>query len=90
MEANFGRQFQSPTRALYVSFSLLRGFLHFLRISQFENTHKTCLQKIEMSLRILNIFRQSQTELLVIHFHENKLSNRRETCYNNNTLFKYT
>ena len=63
----------------YVSFSLPRDFLLFPKIFVIENTHKTCLQKIEMSLRISNIFQQSQTELRVIYFHENKLPNSRET-----------
>ena len=78
MEANFGRQFQSPTRACtsvlvsHATFSTLKIFL-------MENTHKTCFQKIEMSLRISNIFRQSQTEHQVTYFHENKLPNTRET-----------
>ena len=31
--------------------------------------------KIEMSLRILNIFRQIKIELQVIYFHKNKLPN---------------
>ena len=61
MEANFERQFQSPRRACT---SVL--------VSQ---ATKTCLQKIEMNLRISNIFRQSQTELQVTYFHENKLPN---------------
>ena len=61
-----------PYADLYVSFSLPRDFLHFLKIFFIENTHKTCLQKMEMSLRISDIFRQSQTELQVIYFHENK------------------
>ena len=78
MEGNIVRQFQSPTRACtsalvsHATFYIFWGFL-------FENTHKTCLQKIEMSLRISNIFRQSQTELQVIYFHENKLPNWQET-----------
>ena len=63
---------------LYVSFSLLRDSLLFWKFSLLK-IHKTCLQKIEMSLRISNIFRQNQTELHVIYFHENKLPNWRET-----------
>ena len=68
-----------PYAGLYVSFSLPRDFLHFLKIFLIENTHKTCLQKVEMSLRISNIFQQSQTELQITYFHENKLPNSRET-----------
>ena len=61
---------------LYVSFSLLRDFLHFLKSWVFfENTRKTCLEKQEMGLKISNIFRQGQTELQVTYFHENKLQN---------------
>ena len=37
---------------------------------------------MEISLSILNIFRQSETELKVIYFHENKLPNIPETWYN--------
>ena len=58
---------------------LLRDFLIFRKIFLIENTHKICLQKVDMSLRISNIFRQSQTKLQVIYFHENKLPNSRET-----------
>ena len=68
-----------PYADLYVSFSLSCDFLFFLKIFPIENTHKTCLQKTGMSLRISNIFRQNQTELQVIYFHENKLPNWRET-----------
>ena len=64
---------------LHVSFSLPREFLHFLKFFLFENSHKTCLKKMEMSLRISNMFQQSQTKLQVIYFHENKLPNSRET-----------
>ena len=46
---------------LYVSFSLPRDFLPFLKIFLIENIQKTCLQKIVMSLRIANMSRQSQT-----------------------------
>ena len=62
-----------PYAGMYVSFSLPRDFLLFLKIFLIENTHKTCLQKMETSLRISNIFRQSQTELQIIYFHEKKL-----------------
>ena len=68
-----------PYAGLYVSFNLPLDFLNFLKIFLIENTHKTCLWKIEMSLRISNILRKSQTELQVTYFHENKLLNRRET-----------
>ena len=80
MEANFGRQFQSPTRACTSVLVSHATFYIFWRVF-FGNTHKTCLQKIEMSLRISNIFRQSQTELQVICFHENILPNIRETWW---------
>ena len=46
-----------PYAGLYVSFSLPRHCLLFLKISLIENRHKTCLQKLEMSLKISNIFR---------------------------------
>ena len=78
MEANFLRQFQSPTRTCTSVLFSHATFYIFWRVF-FGNTHKTCLQKIEMSLRISNIFRQSQTELQVIYFHENKLPNWQET-----------
>ena len=70
-----------PYVGLYVSFSLPLEFLDFWGVF-FENTHKTCLEKIEMSLRISNIFRQRPTELQVIYFHENKLLNSRQTWWN--------
>ena len=70
---------QLPYAGLYVNSSLPRDFLLFLKIFLIEDTHETCLQKIEMSLRISNVFRQSQTELQVIYFHENELLNWRET-----------
>ena len=77
--ATHGGQFWTsvsvPYTGLYVSFSLARDFLHFLKIFLIENTHKTCAPKVEMSLRISNIFQQSQTELQLIYFHENKLPN---------------
>ena len=75
METNLGRQFQSPTRACTSVLVSHETFYFFLKIFFTENARKTCLQKIEISLRILNIFRQSQTELQVIYFHENKLPN---------------
>ena len=53
------------------SISLPRDVLHYLKIFLIENTHKTRLQKMEISLRISNTFWQSQTELQVIYFHEN-------------------
>ena len=46
-----------PDEVLYVSFSLPRDFLH----------RKIFLQKLEICPRISNIFRQSQTELQVMH-----------------------
>ena len=67
-----------PYAGLYVSSSLLRDFLLFSE-EFFQNTHKIFLQKTEKSLRISNIFLQSQTELQVIYSHENKLPNWRET-----------
>ena len=80
--ANNGGQFWTlvsvPYPGLCVSFSLQHDFLDFWRVF-FGNTHKNCLQKIEMSLRISNIFQQSQIELQVIYFHENKLLGSRET-----------
>ena len=54
-----------PDAVLLVSFSLPRDFLHFLK-SFLWNTHTNT----EMSLRISNIFLQSQTKLQVIYFHE--------------------
>ena len=69
MAANGGQFWTSlsvPYACLYVSFSLPRDFLNFLKISLFENTYKICLQTKEMSLRISNVLRQSQTELQVI------------------------
>ena len=81
--AAYGGQFCTsvlvPYAGLYVSFGLPRDVLHFLKNFLIENTQKTCLQKMEMSLRISNIYRQSQTELQVTYFHENKLPNSRET-----------
>ena len=77
-EANFGRQFQSPTQACTSVLVSHATFYIFWRVF-LGNTHETCLQNIEISLRILNIFRQSQTELKVIYFHENKLPNIQET-----------
>ena len=74
MEDNFGRQFQSPTWACTSVLVSHTTFYIFWQVF-FGNTHKTCLQNIEISLRILNIFRQSQTELQVIYFHKNKLPN---------------
>ena len=41
--------------------------------------HTKYFFKTEKSLRISNIFLQSQTELQVIYSHENKLPNWRET-----------
>ena len=67
-----------PYAGLYVNFSLSRDFSHFLTSFLWKYTQKF-LQNIEISLRILNIFRQGQTELQVIYFRENKLSNIRET-----------
>ena len=63
---------------LYVTSSPPRNFLHFLKIFLIENTHKTCLEKTETSLRISDIFRQSQTGLQVIYFQENRLPNFQE------------
>ena len=41
-----------PYAGLFVSFSFPRDFLHFLKIFLIVNTHKPCLQKVKMSLRI--------------------------------------
>ena len=60
-----------PYTVFYVSFSLPRAILLF--------PEEIFLQKTETSLRISNIFEQSQIELQVIYFHENKLPNYRET-----------
>ena len=78
MEGNFVRQFQSPTWACALTLVSHATFYVFWRFF-FEITRKTCLQNIEMSLRIWNIIRQSQTELQVIYFYENNLPNWRET-----------
>ena len=43
------------------------------------NLIKMFLQKTEMSLNILNIFRKNRTRWAVIYFHENKLPNYQET-----------
>ena len=40
---------------------------------------KMLLQKTDMNLNILIIFRQSRTEWVVIYFHENELPNYQET-----------
>ena len=50
-----------PYAGLYFSFSLPLDILDFLKIFLIESTHKTCLQKMGMSLRISNKFQQSQT-----------------------------
>ena len=70
--AAHGEQLCTPVLVSHVTFYI------FLK-SFFENTHKIFLQKTETSLRISNRFRQSQTELQVIYFHENKLRDWRET-----------
>ena len=78
MAAHGGQSWTSvsvPYAGLYLSFSLLRDFLLFSEIVFFRNTHKIFLYKTEKSLRISNIFLQSQTELQVIYSHENKLPN---------------
>ena len=74
MEGNFVRQFQSPTRAC--TSVLVSHAIYYIFWKVFlENTHKTCLQKTEMSVRILNVFRQSQNDLQGMYVHENKLPN---------------
>ena len=61
MEANFGCQFQFATQACM---SVLVSHVTFYIFWQvfIGNTHKTYFQNIEISLRILNIFLQSQTK----------------------------
>ena len=63
---------------LYVSFSLPRDFLYFLKSFLWKYTQNMS-SKDGNKLRISNIFRQRQTELQVIYFQENKLPNWRET-----------
>ena len=78
VEGNFVRQFQSPIQA-YTSVLVSHETVYVFWRALFENTHKACLQKTKISLRISNILRQSLTELQAIYFHENKLPNWRET-----------
>ena len=59
MEGNFVRHFQSPARACMSVLVSHATFYIFGRVF-FENTHKTCFQKTEMSLRISNIVWHSQ------------------------------
>ena len=58
---------------LYVSFGLPHDFLHFSKEFSLK-IHKIFLQKTETSLRISNIILQSQTQLQVIYFYENRWS----------------
>ena len=67
METSFGCQFQSPYVGLYVSFSLPRNFLPFLRGFCLK-IHTKYFFKTEMSLGTSNIFRQNQTVRQVIRF----------------------
>ena len=74
MEANFGRQFQFPTRACTSVLVSYATFYSFLKSFLSKYTQNISL-KDRKSLRISNIFLQSQTELQVIYSHENKLPN---------------
>ena len=77
--AALGGQFYTsvlvPYAVLCVSFSLPHDFLQFP-----EEFSLKIHTKYFLKFNNFSIFRQNQTELQAIYFHENKLPNYRETC----------